>query len=157
MPEPFTGPSSRPILPLIAILPLIGTLFEGILHKQIQKYFHGFCLNTDFQHADRVGHSTATVLTSLTGCWLQLIDMKHVVGTVFLDFSATLDIIDHDLLIRKLRANGFRNSAVELMRRYLSNRQQCVMCNGSISYVTALECGIPQGSCLGPPLLYFHK
>ena len=152
--EPFAGPNSRPI----SILPVIGKLFEGIIYKQIQQYFNDFSLNTDFQHAYRVGHSTATALTSLTDSWLQHIDKKEVVGAVLLDFSAAFDIIDHDLLIKKLKAYGFRITAIELLRSYLSDRQQCVvfthccvthvLCN-----LITLECGIPQGSCLGP-LLY---
>jgi len=60
--------------------------------------------------------------------------MKSVVGVVLLDFSAAFDIIDHELI-------------------HLVNRKQCVMFNGSLSSVETLQCGVPQGSCLGP-LLY---
>lgn len=39
------------------------------------------------------------------------------------------------------------------MKSYLSNRQQCVMFNGTFSHIKTLHCGLPQGSFLGP-LLY---
>ena len=81
------------------------------------------------------------------------IDMKSVVGVVLLDFSAAFDIIDHELLLMKLSAYGFKDSAIDLLKGYLVNRQQCVMFNGSLSNIETLQCGVPQGSCLGP-LLY---
>ena len=79
--------------------------------------------------------------------------MKSVVGVVLLDFSAAFDIIDHELLLMKLSAYGFKDSAIDLLKGYLVNRQQCVMFNGSLSNIETLQCGVPQGSCLGP-LLY---
>lgn len=39
------------------------------------------------------------------------------------------------------------------MESYLSNRQQHVLFNGTLSNIKSLQCGVPQGSCLGP-LLY---
>ncbi len=75
-------------------------------------------------------------------------DSNLLLGTVLLDFSAAFDIIDHDLLLTKLAAYGFKLSA---MKSYLSNRQQCVMLNGTFSSMKALHCSLPQGSC---PLLY---
>ena len=79
--------------------------------------------------------------------------MKSVVGVVLLDFSAAFDIIDHELLLMKLSAYGFKDSAIDLLKGYLVNRQQCVMFNGSLSNIETLQCGVPQGSSLGP-LLY---
>ncbi len=66
--------------------------------------------------------------------------------------------MDHDLLLTKLAAYGFKLSvsnshSINWMKIYLSNRQQSVMFNGTFSSMKALHCGIPQGSCLGP-LLY---
>lgn len=76
-----------------------------------------------------------------------------MVGTVLLDCSAAFDLIDHELLLVKLSVYGFKTSAINWMKSYLSNRQQCVLFNGTLSNIKSLQCGIPQGSCLGP-LLY---
>ncbi len=74
-------------------------------------------------------------------------------GVVFLDFSAAFDLIDHELLLLKLSAYGFKNSVINFMRSYMIDRRQCVKFNGAFSDIETLQCGIPQGSCLGP-LLY---
>jgi hypothetical protein len=38
----------------------------------------------------------------MTDNWLKEIDNKQIVGAVLLDFSAAFDIIDHNLLLRKM-------------------------------------------------------
>ena len=69
---------------------------------QIKCYFSVNKLTTDFQHAYREGNSTCTALTQMTDDWLKEIDNKKIVGVVLLDFSAALDIIDDNLLLKKL-------------------------------------------------------
>lgn len=76
--------------------------------------------------------------------------MKSIVGVVLLDFSAAFDLRDHELLLMKLLAYGFKDSAVAFMKSYLTNRQQRVSFNGALSNIKTLQCGVPQGSCLGP-------
>lgn len=108
---------------------------------------------SEFQHAYRKGHSTCTALTQLTDSYLSHMDKQELTGTVLLDFTAAFDLIDHELLFKKLAEYGFKSPAVDWIENYLSNRQQCVSFNGSLSNVKNLKCGLPQGSCLGP-LLY---
>ena len=131
----------------------MSKLLEGIIFKQIQQYLAENNINSDLQHAYKASYSTSTALTCLTDEWFKQIDMKSVVGVVLLDFSAAFDIIDHELLLMKLSAYGFKDSAIELLKGYLVNRQQCVKFTGSLSNIETLQCGVPQGSCLGP-LLY---
>jgi hypothetical protein len=42
---------------------------------------------------------------------LKEIDHKKIVGAVLLDFSAAVDIIDHNLLLGKFMCHGFSTSA----------------------------------------------
>ena len=71
------------------------------MFDQIQCYFSVNKLTTDFQHAYREEDSTCTALTQITDDWLKEIDNKKIVGAVLLDFSASFDIIDHNLLLKK--------------------------------------------------------
>ena len=126
---------------------------KTITFRQIQNDFSTNNINSDFQLAYKTGYSTCTAPAQLTDDWLKQIGDKLLVGTVLLDFSAAFGIIDHKLLLIKLSAYGFKLSAVNWMKSYLFNRQQCVMYNGAVSSMKTLYCGVPQGSCLGP-LLY---
>lgn len=146
---PFSGPNSRPI----SLLPCLGKLLERVVCDQIQDYFFQNNLITAFQHAYRKDYSTATALTQMTDDWLRAIDEQNLVGAVMLDFTAAFDIIEHDILLEKLHCYGFLDSSLTWMESYLKNRSQTVFFNGSYSEFKMLNCGVPQGSCLGP-LLY---
>jgi hypothetical protein len=89
----------------------------------------------------------------MTEDWLKSMDDRKLVGAVLPDFSAAFDIIDHELLLGKLKCYVFKSAALCWMESNLSRRRQKVLFNGSISSSKDIHCGVPQGSCLGP-LLY---
>lgn len=70
---------------------------EKVAYDQIQEYFEANGLNTIYQHAYRSGHST----TEMTDYWLEEND-KSLVGTGFLDLNLTFDVLDHNILIKKI-------------------------------------------------------
>uniref|UniRef100_A0AAQ5ZG27 Reverse transcriptase domain-containing protein n=1 Tax=Amphiprion ocellaris TaxID=80972 RepID=A0AAQ5ZG27_AMPOC len=146
--ESFSGKNSRPV----SILPILSKIMEKIAYDQINLYFCKNGLNSSSQHAYKNGHSTTTALAQNTDDWMNYIEDKKLVGTVLLDMSAAFDLLDHDLLLEKLRAYGFQNSAIQWVKSYLSNREFTVFFNGSYSESRSLSCGVPQGSCLGPLL-----
>ena len=123
---------------------------EKVAFKQIRDYFTNIKLFSCSQHAYRQGHSTSIALAQLTDDWLSQIDSKNMVGTVMMDLSAAFDVVDHDIMISKLRTNGFNTMALAWMLSYLSGRSQRVCFNGSLSERKYNHCGVPQGSCLGP-------
>lgn len=84
--------------------------------------------------------------------WYKDMEERKIIGVVMLDFTAAFDIIDHDLLLKKLEYYGFSRTALLWMESYLSDRRQLVYFNGSFSKVRVVEQGVPQGSCLGPLL-----
>ena len=66
------------------------------------------------------------------------------------DLSKAFDCIAHDLLIAKLVAYGFSDTALRYVYSYLSNRKQCVRINNTYSNYQKIKSGVPQGSILGP-------
>jgi hypothetical protein len=60
----------------------------------------------------------------------------------FLDLSKAFDCLPHKLLINKLDAYGVSESALKLIKNYLSNRKQCV----KISLIDP-DCGLHMTKC----------
>ena len=70
-----------------------------------------------------------------------------------LDMSAAFNLVDHQLLVKKLEAYGFDVESQVWISSYLSQRSQQVYIDGALSDVLDVTVGVPQGSILGP-LLY---
>ena len=86
-----------------------------------------------------------------------IMDMGHVTRLVLLNLSAAFDTVDHHILIHRLQSLlGRRGPALQWFRSYLRGRSQQVTINGAISKKFGLECGVPQGPCLGPLLFAIY-
>ena len=65
--------------------------------------------------------------------------------------------VDHDILLNRLEKSfGFFGMAIGWIRSYLTGRKQYVRYSGSMSTVTPMLFGVPQGSVLGPLLFVLY-
>ena len=69
---------------------------------------------------------------------------------VSMDLSKAFDVIQHDLLLAKLKAYGVGEGSCKLLKNYLSGRQQRVKIGDTFSNWAGTRGGVPQGSVLGP-------
>ena len=74
---------------------------------------------------------------------------QHVTLLVLLDLSAAFRTVDHVILLRALGSLGIGGTVIEWYRSYLSGRGQRISIRGCTSGRFNLDCGVPQGSCLG--------
>ena len=66
------------------------------------------------------------------------------------DMSKAFDSVEHQILLRKIQSVGASTSALKWFNSYLTNRYQVVRIHSSVSDPLPVECGVPQGSILGP-------
>ena len=76
--------------------------------------------------------------------------------SVFMDLSKAFDCIDHNILYSKLAHYGFKSSAINLIKSYLSNRQQYIEIGNTRSSHGEINIGVPQGSILGPLIFLIY-
>ena len=100
----------------------------------------------------RQGFSTQQAVVSLIEKWKALLDKNGYTGAVLMDLSKAFGTINHDLLIAKLNAYGFKKNSLRLIKNYLSNQWQRTKINRSFSSWTELLLEVPQRSELGPLL-----
>ena len=60
--------------------------------------------------------------------------------------------LNHNILLHKSTYYGIENSAITLLRSYLSNRKQYVQFDYVSSSMLSINAGVPQGSIVGPLL-----
>ena len=108
------------------------------------------------QYGFRKNHSTSLALMHLCEKITSAIDRKEFTIGIFLDLSKAFDTVDHEILFDKLRHYGIRGVALTWMKSYLSNRLQFVQYNNTCSSYKTIQCGVPQGSILGPLLFLLY-
>ena len=104
----------------ITTLSIIDKAFESLLSKQIIDYFDPTLSPRLTEY--RKNHSCETTLVRLTEDWKHAIDRKELVTILSIDMSKALDSLCHNLTIKKLKAYGFTNQSLDLIRSFLNDR-----------------------------------
>ncbi|OXU16417.1 hypothetical protein TSAR_010080 [Trichomalopsis sarcophagae] len=106
------------------------------------------------QSGFRKGHSTHTAVVRIADEHRGAINDECVTLIVGIDFSRDFDLVNIDILLRKLSAYGFSDTACSWVSSYLSDRSQIVVFpNGDVSAPLRRNSGVPQGS-LPEPLFF---
>ena len=84
--------------------------------------------------------------------WLKAINEGKLVGCVLVDFRKAFDLVDHEILLRKLKCYKCTDSCLSWFKSYLCNRTQRVSLNNCLSDASDVIHDVPQGSILGPLL-----
>ena len=64
--------------------------------------------------------------------------------------------MDHQILLSKLNYYGIQGIPNNWFKSYLSNRKQFVSIYGYDPELAEINCGVPQGSALGPLLFLLY-
>ena len=84
--------------------------------------------------------------------WVEAVEQDKITAVIMLDMSAAFDLLDKDILVRKLEIYGLEESSARWMDSYLSDRKQQVYLDGELSETLDVSIGVPQGNYLGPIL-----
>ena len=136
----------------ISILPTLSKVIEKWAETKLMSYLDKYTLLHKNQSGFRKSHSTESALILMTDNWLKAINEGKLVGCAMIDFRKAFDLVDHQLLLKKLRYYKFSTLTLSWFQSYLYNRTQQVVINNSCSISGEVLCGVPQGPILGPLL-----
>ena len=136
----------------ISILPVLSKVLEKHVHESLSEFLHEHNLQHKTQSGFRAQHSCETALINIIDLWLNAIDNGKMIGVVLVDFKKAFDLVDHQILIKKLELYGIKDEALQWFNNYLTNRKQQVSVNNCKSDFQHISYGVPQGSILGPLL-----
>ena len=98
----------------------------------------------------RAHRSPTSAMLQMYDTWVHAVDKGDLKGVCMLDMSAAFDVVDHSILLDKLKLYGFDTNSLNWMENYLSGRTQAVYIDGTLSPFLPVSVGVPQGSILGP-------
>jgi hypothetical protein len=110
---------------------VIPKIFEKVIFDQMYEYLTTRNLLSNLQSGFRPLHSTLTALLDATDQWYTNMDNGLINGILFID--------------------------LDLFRNYLSERTQVTVINNISSQKCRLQCGVIQGSILGPSLFLIYN
>ena len=140
----------------ISLLPALSKVLERIAHEQFVCFLTSYNKLSIHQSGNKQLHSTETLGILFTSHLYRAVDEKKVTGVLMLDLSKAFDNIHHETLLMKLRTLGVSDETLSWFASYLSDRQQRVRINSSLSNSLTIRHGVPQGSILGPLLFNLY-
>lgn len=134
----------------ISILPVLSKVFERNIYDQLINEINKHDLLKNNQYAYQTKSGTISACISFVSEVQISLDAKMLTAVLFVDFRKAFDSVNHKVLLVKLKSLGFQDAAYELLKSYLHNRKQHVQIKNIVSESAEINCGVPQGSILGP-------
>ena len=105
-----------------------------------------------FRTNNSMSHAPIGKTKTLKIIWI----IRNRLVVFFIDLEKAFDTINHSILCNKLNYYGFRGKTNNIIKSFVSNREQKVSINGYNSTIKELPHGVPQGSALGPLLFLIY-
>ena len=123
-----------------------------VIKEQLTAYFESNSIFSTAQYGFRRNFSTVDALEKFISSIISGFDEHKSTLTILCDLSKAFDCVSHTILINKLQYYGITGKELDLFISYLSGRTQSVCFMGQFSEFSNIDCGVPQGSVLGPLL-----
>ena len=141
----------------ISNLTFMSKVVERLVCRQLTTFLDSHKLLPELQSAYRKHHSTETAVLKIVSDILHATDNGKVTLLGLLDMSAAFDTVDHAILLDRLHKSfGISGTALSWIESFVTGRTQAVHVGEDRSTTTAVVCGVPQGSVLGPLLFLLY-
>ena len=114
-----SGDNWRPVTDIV----FVSKLVEAAVYEQVESHFTSNHLWHPNHHGFKTAHSTATAIAQLYDLWIRAAENKKLTAALLLDLSAAFDVVDHSILLDKLKLYNFSPQAISWFQSYLSGRK----------------------------------
>ena len=121
--DPTDPKNYRPV----ALLSVVSKIMERVVFNQIVSFLETNNILHPCHHGFRAQHNTCTALLQMQDLWLEALERYEITAVIMCDMSAAFDIVNHELLIAKLKIFGFQENALAWLTSYLTDRKQRVV------------------------------
>lgn len=140
----------------ISITSPIAKVLEKLMHKRLVMYLNKYNLLYESQFGFRKNFSTSLAVIDVINMIQNNLFNNKIVMAVFMDLQKAFDTVNIDILIEKLEHYGVRGIQLNWFKSYLVGRSQCTFINDVLSSTGLTNCGVPQGTVLGPLLFLIY-
>ena len=144
----------------VSNITVFSKIYEIVMEQKLRAYFYKYNILSGSQFGFIKGKNTSDAIIEFIHSIYDAFDAREFTTGIFYDMSKAFDMVDHEILLKKMETYGIRGKVLEWFTSYLKGRKQMV----DISYDNGKEikvfrsllvdivCGVPQGSVLGPLL-----
>lgn len=140
----------------ISVLCVFSKIFEMVIKNRLLKFLEENSIIGINQNGFLTKKSTQTAIATLMEFIYKNIEEDKTILAIFLDLCKAFDVVDHGILLQKLKIIGIEGNCLSLFKNYLKNRVQYTSICGYNSVARNVQSGVPQGSVLGPILFLVY-
>ena len=108
----------------VSVLNVFLKVYEKLFYNRLLKYLNKHKILYELQFGIREKHSTKLALICLIEKIISAIERNAFTIAVLLDLSKAFDMVDHQILLKKLEHYGIRGVPLKWLSSFLSDRQR---------------------------------
>ena len=140
----------------IALTSNLSKIYEKLIKIRLTKFLTKQKIISKRQYGFRDDASTSDAISYITNYLYDNLDNSNKIAAIFLDLRKAFDLVNHKILLDRMENLGIRGNVNAFFQNYLSNRKQIVRIDDVFSEQETIECGVLQGSVLGPLLFLIY-